>query len=139
MHIKVVYISRGGNTAKLAQAIAGAVGTTAEPADTAVIREPVDVLFVVGSIYAGGLDKRMKSFLEGLSAEQVRKVAVCSSAASGKSARNLVVAQLHGKSILVAEREFSCRGSFLLANMGRPNAQDLQQAAEFAVQSLADA
>ncbi len=59
MKVTVRYYSRGGNTKKLADAIAEAVGvetkTTSEP-----LTEDVDLLFLGSSVYAYGVDDRVK-------------------------------------------------------------------------------
>jgi flavodoxin len=55
MKIAVRYFSRGGNTKKLADAIANAVGVTAETTDVP-LTEDVDILFLGSSVYAYGVD-----------------------------------------------------------------------------------
>ena len=63
MKIEVRYYTRSGNTKKLAQAIAQAVGT--ECCDTKQpLTEKTDVLFLGSSMYAGGVDEEVKTFLK---------------------------------------------------------------------------
>ena len=129
---KVIYASRGGNTKKLAEAIAKGAGCEATPVDSAKKLEGVDTLFVGGSIYAGKIDGDLRKFLEGFSASQAQNVAVFGSAAGNKSALGEVKGILEPKGVKVCDEAFQCRGSFLLANKGRPNNEDLKHAEEFA-------
>jgi hypothetical protein len=74
MNIAVRYQSRGGNSKAVAEAIAKAVGVTAEPIGKPII-EPVDILFVGGGMYAWDIDKRLKAYLHSLSPDLVKSVA----------------------------------------------------------------
>ena len=62
MNIEVRYYSRGGNTKKIAEAIAGAVGveakTVAEP-----LTGDVDILFLGSAPYAFDVDDEVKKFI----------------------------------------------------------------------------
>lgn len=129
---KVIYASRGGNTKKLAAAIAKGAGCEASSVDSAANMEEADILFVGGSIYAGKIDGSLRKFLEGVSASQARSVVVFGTAAGNKSALAEVKTILEPKGIKVSDEAFQCRGSFLLANRGRPNDEDLKHAEEFA-------
>lgn len=131
MTTSVRYYSRSGNTKKLADAIAGAIGTTAKTVDV-TLAEPVDLLFLGGALYAGSMDAHVLEFINTLTSEEVKRVAVFSTAAGGKSIHPKVKEVLAGKNIPVMEEHFQCRGKFLLANKGRPNAQDCADAAAFA-------
>ncbi|MDR1068716.1 MAG: flavodoxin [Clostridiales Family XIII bacterium] len=129
----VVYASKGGNTRKLAEAVAAAVGACAQPVEEVrPFDAPIDTLFVGGSIYAGKIDGALRKFLQGLDSGHVTRIAVFGSAAGNKSALDEVRAILTGTGITVYDRAFQCRGSFLLANRGRPNQDDLNKAAQFA-------
>ena len=129
---KVIYASRGGNTKKLAAAIARGAGCEAFSVDSAANIEGVDTLFVGGSIYAGKIDSSLRKFLEELSASQVQNVVVFGTAAGNKSALAEVKMILEPKGINVSDEAFQCRGSFLFTNRGRPNDEDLKHAEEFA-------
>ncbi len=131
MHCEVRYFTRSGNTKKLADAIGGAVNapvkTIAEP-----IQETLDLLFLGGSVYAAGIDDALKSFITGLNPEQVKKVAVFSTAAILPSAYPEIKKLLKAQGISVSEKEFHCRGRFAVLHRGRPNQKDLSDAAAFA-------
>ena len=83
MKIAVRYYSRGGNTKKLADAIAKAVGVEALTADTP-LKEDVDILFLGSSVYAYGVDDEIKKFIAGIDV-RIGKVVNFSTAALVKS------------------------------------------------------
>ena len=130
MKIAVRYFSRGGNTKKLADAIANAVGVEAETTSVP-LTEDVDILFLGSSVYANGVDNAVKEFVNGISIN-VGKVVNFSTAALIKSSYKQVSKLLDGKHIPFAKEEFYCRGSFAMMHKGRPNADDCKAAAEFA-------
>ncbi len=129
---RVIYASRGGNTEKLAGAIARGAGARAVPADQFQLSDTADILFVGASIYAGAIDGRLRDFLKDLQPSQVGSVAVFGTAAGPKSALPEIKSILEPKGIPVLEEAFQCRGSFLVANRGRPNDEDLKRAEAFA-------
>ena len=65
MKIAVRYYTKGGNTKRLAEAVANAVGVEALPISTPVT-EPVDVLFLGNSNYAFTIDPEVRAFIKGL-------------------------------------------------------------------------
>ena len=130
MKIAVRYYSRGGNTKKLADAIANAVDVDAETTSVP-LTEDVDILFLGSSVYANGVDNAIKEFVNGISVK-VSKVVNFSTAALVKSSYRQVSKLLEGKHIPFAKEEFYCRGSFAMMHKGRPNADDCKAAAEFA-------
>lgn len=130
MKIAVRYYSRGGNTEKLAKAIAEAVGAEALTTDVP-LSEDVDILFLGSSVYAYGVDDSVKKFISGNSVK-IGKVVNFSTAALIRSTYKQVSRLLKEKNIPMAEEEFYCRGSFGPMHRGKPDAQDLKAAAEFA-------
>ena len=130
MKIAVRYYTRGGNTKKLADAIAKAVGVEAQTTSVA-LTEDVDILFLGSSPYAFGVDEEVKTFVQGIGVK-VGKVVNFSTAALIKSTHGYVAKLLEEKGIPFAPEEFSCRGSFALMHRGRPNEADCAAAGEFA-------
>jgi len=128
----VIYKSRSGNTAKLAEAVAGAIGVKAQPVSDNPAVNGVDTLFVGASIYAERIDKALRVFLPALDKSQVKKVVVFGTACGPKSAHGEIKALLAPKGIEVADEFFQCRGKFLFINKGRPDEADLKAAADFA-------
>jgi len=89
MKIAVRYQSIGGNTKSLAEAIAIKAGVTAKPI-TEPLKEPVDLLFIGGGVYAHGLDDSLKSYLESLDGSTVKSVAAFSTAGAMDGAKRIV-------------------------------------------------
>ncbi len=130
MKTAVRYFSRGGNTEKLAKAIAEAVGVEALTTDVP-LSEDVDILFLGSSVYAYGVDNSVKQFIAGNRAK-IGKVVNFSTAALIRSTYKQVSRLLEEKNIPMAKEEFYCRGSFGPMHKGKPDAEDLKKAAEFA-------
>ncbi len=130
MNLAVRYYSRGGNTRKIAEAIAEAVGVEAK-----TVSEPlsgdVDVLFLGSAPYAFDVDEEVKKFIRGIDVS-VGKVVNFSTSAAVKSTRKYVEKLLAEKKIPLAKEEFSCRGAFAMLHRGRPNESDQRAAADFA-------
>lgn len=130
MKIAVRYFSRGGNTKKLAGAIAEAVGAEALTTDVP-LAEDVDILFLGSSVYAYGVDNSVKKFIAE-NRVKIGKVVNFSTAALIRSTYKQVSRLLEEKNIPMAKEEFYCRGSFGPMHKGKPDARDLKEAAEFA-------
>jgi flavodoxin len=130
MKTAIRYYSRGGNTEKLAKAISEAIGVEALTTDVP-LTEDVDILFLGSSVYAYGVDGNIKSFIANIGVN-VGKVVNFSTAALVKSTYKQVGKLLEEKGIPQAKEEFYCRGSFGPMHKGRPDADDLKAAKEFA-------
>ena len=130
MNIEVRYYSRGGNTKKIAEAIAKAVGVEAKTVSEP-LTEDVDILFLGSAPYAFDVDDEVKKFINGIHVS-VGKVVNFSTSAAVKSTRKYVEKLLADKKIPVAKEEFSCRGAFAMLHKGRPNEADQKAAADFA-------
>ncbi|MDR1363431.1 MAG: flavodoxin, partial [Spirochaetaceae bacterium] len=131
MKIEVRYLSKSGNTEKIAKAIAEAAGVTAKPI-TDKIDSEVDILFLGGAVYAFGIDNELKNFISTLNSSQIRNVAIFSTAAVVKSAYSNIAKLLAEKNITVLTREFHCKGEFKFMHKGHPNTADLERAKVFA-------
>lgn len=131
MKIAVRYYTKTGNTKRLAEAVAAAVGVQALPL-SAPLEEPVDLLFLGNSYYAFNIDPEVKAFLQGLKKEQVGKLVNFGSAAMLNSTYKKAKAEADKAGIPMDEREFHCKGEFKGLHKGRPNEEDLAAAAAFA-------
>lgn len=134
MNIEVRYLSKSGNTKKLADAIAGELGISAKPI-TQVVPANTDILFLGGAVYWGGVDGELKRFITTLGGK-VKKVAVFSTAAVVPSAYPQMKKLIKAQRLNVLEREFHCRGEFMKIHGGHPNAEDLQLAKQFAQETI---
>jgi len=131
MKVAVRYYTKTGNTKRLAEVIARAVGTEALPISTPVT-EPVDLLFLGNSYYAFSIDPEVKDFVRGLDRKLVGKIVNFGSAAMLNSTYKKVKAEADRVGIPMDEREFHCKGEFKGIHKGKPDAEDLKAAAEFA-------
>lgn len=131
MKIAVRYYTKTGNTKRLAEAIAAAVGAEALPISTPVA-EPVDILFLGNSYYAFTIDPEVRSFLQTLDKGKVGRIVNFGSAAMLNSTWKKVKAEADKRGIPMDHREFNCKGEFKGVHKGRPNDEDLKAAAAFA-------
>ncbi len=130
MNIAVRYYTRSGNTKKLAEAVAAAVGVEALDV-TAALTEKADILFLGCSYYAFDVDEAVKQFIAE-NGENIGKIVCVGTSAMMKSMKKPVAKVADSVGVAVAEEEFHCRGQFMKVHKGRPNADDLAKAAAFA-------
>ena len=131
MNIAVRYYTKTGNTKRLAEAIANAVGVEALPISVP-ITEHVDILFLGNSYYAFSIDPEVRNFVKGLDKNYVGKIVNFGSAAMLNSTYKKVKAEADKVGIPMDERECHCKGEFKGIHKGKPDADDLKAAEEFA-------
>lgn len=126
----VRFLSRTGNTEKLAGAVAGAVGVPAEDL-TVPLCGPVEILFLGTAVYAGGLDRRVKTFLED-NRENIGSIAAFSTAALLPGTFRQLRKLCRQLEIPLLEPDYHCMGKFGPMHNGRPNRRDCERAAQWA-------
>lgn len=131
MKIAVRYYTKTGNTKRLAEAVAQAVGVEALPINSPVT-EQVDVLFLGNSYYAFSIDPEVRSFIRSLDKSMIGKIVNFGSAAMLNSTYKKVKAEADKVGIPMDAREFHCKGEFKGLHKGKPDAEDLSAAAAFA-------
>ena len=131
MKIAVRYYTTTGNTRRLAEAVAEAIGAEALPISTPVT-EKADILFLGNSYYAFSIDPEVRDFIRSLDKEKIGRIVNFGSAAMLNSTWKKVKAEADKAGIPMDEREFHCKGEFKGIHKGRPNQDDLKAAAEFA-------
>ena len=131
MKIAVRYYTKTGNTKRLAEAVAKAVGVEALPISNPV-SDPVDILFLGNSYYAFSIDPEVRAFIRSLDKSKVGRIVNFGSAAMLNSTYKKVKAEADRAGIPMDQREFHCKGEFKGMHKGRPNEEDLKAAAEFA-------
>lgn len=131
MIIAVRYYSKTGNTKRLAEAIAEAVGVKALPISEP-ITEQTDILFLGNSYYAFSIDPEVRSFIRTLDSAKVGCIVNFGSAAMLNSTWKKVKAEADKVDVKMDKREFHCKGEFKGMHKGRPNEDDLKAAKEFA-------
>ena len=133
MTIAVRYYTKTGNTRRLAEAVAKAVGAEALPISEPVAG-PVDILFLGNSYYAWSIDPEVKKFIASLDKTRVGRIVNFGSAAMLNSTWKKVKAEADKVGIPVDAREFHCKGEFKGIHKGKPDEADLKAAAAFAAQ-----
>ena len=131
MKFAVRYYTKTGNTKRLAEAVAEALGVEALPISEPV-SEQVDYLFLGNSYYAFSIDPEVKGFIRSLDKNLVGKIVNFGSAAMLNSTYKKVKAEADKVGIPMEEKEFHCKGEFKGVHKGRPNEYDIRAAAEFA-------
>ncbi len=127
---EVIYFSRGGNTAKVANAIAEELGVTAQDVKT-VKNVSKDSYLVIGSgCYGSKPGKELLDFIR-TNDFKGRKIALFGSSASPEGGVDVMDKLLVERGAEVTGK-FNCRGKFLFMNQGRPNEEDLDAARKFA-------
>lgn len=132
MKTAVRYYSRSGNTKALAEAIAKEANVTAVSVDRAdaAIKEPVDVLFIGGALYAYGLDSHLKTYLKSLKKGDAKKAVVFSTSWISKHSVDLIKKGLHKAGIPVMEE-------FIYAK-NKPNEDQLKEAVRITKKNITE-
>ena len=131
MKIAVRYYTKTGNTKRLAEAVARAVGAEALPISVPVA-EKVDILFLGNSYYAFTIDPEVRAFIRSLDKSKIGRIVNFGSAATMNSTWKKVKAEADKAGIKMETREFHCKGEFKGVHKGKPDAEDLAAAAAFA-------
>ena len=114
----VRYLSRSGNTRKIAQAIAEGAGVEAVSiTEEKQITEPVDVLFLGGAPYANIMDKELRAYAEALDPKLVGRVVLFTT--SNWSRRTV-----HALRKLLTEKGIRVEEDFFFAHMLKINARE---------------
>ncbi len=128
---EIIYYSRGGNTKKVAEAIADELGTEAKEISLVNV-VPKDAFIFLGSgCYGARMVKEIADFIErnGLKGS---KIALFTTSAFGLGKEESLIKQhILDKGINIVGN-FSCFGQFLAIKRGHPDSSELQQAREFA-------
>jgi len=128
----VLVDSRGGNTKKVADAIAEETGVTAKDVSSSLI-EDTKILFLGSGTYGGKPGEAMMKFI-GSGNFSGRKVAIFGTAASLSGNQKMIgamtdILKQKGATIL---GNYHCKGKFILVNRGHPNKEDMDNAKKFA-------
>jgi flavodoxin I len=128
---EVIYYSRGGNTRKVAEAIADELWTTAKNIRLVGTLPEGAFIFLGSGCYGSVLVKEISDFIE-KNQLQGRKIALFTTSAFGWG-KELSVMEKHllDKGVNIVGR-FNCFGQFLAVKKGHPDAEELEKAREFA-------
>lgn len=133
----VCYYSKGGNTKKIADAIAEELNIQqSEQIPPAYPLEDVGLLFLGTAEYAGQPDPKMVEFIRTLTTKRVKNVVVFGTSGSGEidgKAINIVKNLIKQKGINVLDETYACKGKFFVfMNRRKPDKNDIQGAKAFA-------
>jgi flavodoxin len=134
--VSVVVDSRGGNTRKVADAIAEELGIKAGDVTTSPL-DDAKILFLGSGTYGGKPGEAMMKFI-GSGNFSGRKVAIFGTSGSSAGGQKMIGAMadiLKQKGATIVG-SYHCRGKFLLVNWGHPNKEDLDNAKKFAREML---
>lgn len=130
MKYQVRYYTRSGNTEKLAQAIAKAIGCVPQGVDTP-LKEKTDILFLGCSYYAFDMDEAVKKFVSE-NKDKIGKIVCFGTSAMMNSMKKPMSAVAAEYGVTLSDEEFHCRGRFGPLHKKHPNDDDLKNAADFA-------
>lgn len=137
MKIKVMYHSLGGNTEKVAQAIAQVVGQPAEAVPPAYPLDNIKLLFLGGGVYKSKLHNKVVEYIRTLDAANIKNVAIFGTSGMQDNGIKEMRALLQGKGINVLDESFLCPGKFFaFFKRNHPNAEDLKRAQDFARRTI---
>lgn len=131
MQPQIIYDSMGGNTRKLADAMAEELGTKAVAVKSASVDPGAEVLFLGSGCYAGKPGKNMLKFIEAHDFRG-RRVALFGTSGGGKGLEVKAMEEsLKGKGATVVGGYY-CYGQSLMFNRGHPDAAEIGAARKFA-------
>jgi flavodoxin len=130
--VSVIVDSRGGNTRKVAAAIAEVMGITAQDV-TPGLTDDAKLLFLGSGTYGGKPGEKMMKFIESgdFSGRRVAMFGTSASLAGSQKMVNTMTDALTKKGATIAGA-YQCKGKWLLINWGHPNKEDLENAKNFA-------
>ena len=133
MKIKIVYHSMTGNTKKVAEALAKVANVQAEAiTENYKLSEAIDLLFIGDGIYAGQMNKKMKTFIQTLDASLVKNVAIFGTYGGQDKVIIDMAAMLKKQGVNVCDETFVCKGqAWFIANRKHPNQTDIDNATKF--------
>ena len=126
--IEVRYLSKTGNTEKLAIAIGDELGVNPKSISEKLTGS-VDILFLGGAYYGFMIDPSLKEFINEL--KDVKRVAIFTTSAIAKGVYKGIKKEIN-KDIVVLDEHFYCKGEYKFLNKNRPNEEDIIAVKEFA-------
>lgn len=135
MKTDIVYASMTGHSKKIALAVAKKIGVTARNIKENPKIADCELLFIVSGIYGGDCSPELLKFIQSLSSEQIKKVALITSSTKvvpQKTIRDALIS----KGIEVLKEEYLCKGGFLFMAFSHPNKDEINGAVKFAEKLL---
>jgi len=127
----VIYHAKSGHSRRIAEAVAASLGVQAQSVSAKPVLSGIDLLFVIGGIFAGRSDPKLLKFLSTLGKSQVKRAALITSS-MGQSRQDMVRNALYINGIEIVSDEYIMRTGFLFFCLGHPNPQQIEGAVAFA-------
>ena len=131
MNVKVIYRSRKGHTAMVAEEIAKHCGTEALDITEPHTLGETDLLFIGTGIYNSRPDELLMDYLDQLPVNKIRGAAIFSTHRNAQDRTALAVNLLEHKGITVFPERFVCLQPYLMRNKDRPNKDDVRNVLVF--------
>lgn len=113
MRTAVRYYSKTGNTKVVAEAIAAVAGCQAESIDIPLEGE-IDILFLGGAVYWSKIPESLKLYIKNLSPQQVKRVAVFTTAGIKDGTSEIYKAFLKYHDLKVMKESYYCNEKCVL-------------------------
>ncbi len=127
---QVLYYSKGGNTRKLADVIAGELDVKSGEIGDSSLDPGAKVIFLGSGVYKGKPGRDLMDFIE-THDFRGRKVSIFSTSwLTGENAFDGVASALKSRGATVV-RGYHCKGRFAIFNLGHPDPDDLEGARKF--------
>lgn len=130
MNAVCVYASKTGHCRKIARAIGRELGLPVYDVKDRPVLADVNLLLLVGGIYAGQCASELIRCAGALDPSQARSAALITSSTEPNRRLDAVREALTGRGVALAGEHW-CKGGFLLMAPGRPNREDIAGAVAF--------
>ena len=127
---QVLYYSKGGNTKKLADVIAGELGVNASDLSFSSLDRDAKVIFLGSGVYAGKPGEEMARFIETRDFGGRKVVLFSTSWRTGEHAFDGLADTLKRRGAIV-QRGYHCKGKAGIFNLGHPSRDDLEGARKY--------
>lgn len=131
MKTAVIYFTKTGHSKKIAEAIANELNVEAEDVSTSPKLCDVDLLYIVGGIYAGQSDPCMLEYVKSIDSTLVKKAVLLTSCVSKRFKQEMVRKILQENNTEVMHEEYVCQGALGFIGRKHPDEKDLLSAVEF--------
>lgn len=127
-NVGIVYATKTNHSKKIANALGERINQKAVNVSEYKDIKKVELLYIVGGIYAGESNPGLIEFVKKLSVDDIKKVVLITSSLSKAKGQESIRKLLEDKGIKVVD-EFMCKGSFLFFGLGNPSKKEIEDTA----------
>jgi len=120
MKCGVIYYTKTGHSEKIARAVAQELHVQAEDIKTGPVMKELDLLFIVGGIYAGKSDPAMLGYISNIEGSMVKKVALITSVPAKERNRIWSGNCWKANKLMSSLMNFSAGAAFCSSDLGIP-------------------